>query len=135
MRKGHGPNFQPCRTPARISGQSENWPLKTTFWCLSSRKLRDRFRRFPDIPRNSSLYSNPSPHTLANALEMSKKLLLTSSDGLWSKSAQISCTIDISSYMDESLEQKPDWYGVSSSLFSRLKNTGLYIYLLIFYHI
>ena len=46
------------------------------------RKLRNRFRRFPDILRDSSLYGNPSCHTLSNTFEMSKILPVTSSDGL-----------------------------------------------------
>ena len=58
---------------------------------------------------------------------MSKKLPLTSCDGLWPKSAKILCTIHISWYMHESLGQKPGRCGVSNSLFSRYKKTGLYI--------
>ena len=87
MRKSNDPNIEPCGTPARIGAQSESWPLRTTLWCLSLRKLRNRFSRFPDIPRDSNFYSNPSCHTFSNAFEISKKWPLTSSDGLWSKFA------------------------------------------------
>ena len=87
MRKSNGPDIEPCGTPARIGAQSESWPLRTTLWCVSLRKLQNGFRSFPDIPRDSSLYSNPSCHILSNTFEISKKLPLTSSDGFWSKSA------------------------------------------------
>ena len=78
MRKKNGPNIEPCGTPARIGAQSESWPLRTTLWCLSLRKLQNRFRSFPDIPRDSSLYSNTLCDTLSNAFEIPKKLSLTS---------------------------------------------------------
>ena len=87
MRKSSVPNMEPCGTPARIGAESESWPLITTLWCLLLRKLQNRFRSFPYIPRDSSLYSNPSCHTLLNSFEISKKLPVTSSAGLWSKSA------------------------------------------------
>ena len=128
MRKTNVPNTEPCGTPARIGAQSERWPLRTNLWCLSLRKLRNRFsRRFPNIPRDSSLYKNTLCYTLSSAFEISKKLPLTSSDGLSSKSAYILCTTDISKYIHESLGRNSHWCGVSNSLFSWYKNAGLYV--------
>ena len=87
MRKSNGPKIEPCGTPARIGAQSDSWPFRTNLWCLPIRKLRNKFTRFPDIPRDWSFYCNPSCYTLSNAFEISTKLPLTSSDGLWLKFA------------------------------------------------
>ena len=112
-------------TPVRIGAQSESWPLRITLSCLLLAKLQNRFR-FLDIPRDSSLYRNPLCLTLSNTFEIQKNAS-NSSNGWWSKSTWILCTIDISWYMQESLGWKPNCCGVSNSLFSRYKNTGLYI--------
>ena len=77
MWKSSGPKIEPYGTPARISGQSESGPLMSII-----KKLQKRFRRFPDIPSDLTLYSNPLCHTLSNTFEISKKLPLNASDGL-----------------------------------------------------
>ena len=77
----------------------------------------------PKISKVSSLYNRSSCQALSNIFEMSKKLPLTSSDWLWSKLVHTLLIIDRSSFGQESIEQKPDWLGVSN-LFSwrKLKN-------------
>ena len=86
-KKSKGPSIEPCGTPARTGDQFEDWQLRTTLWNLSLRKLWKSVGKLPEIPTVSSLYSNPSCQTLSKAFEISKKLALTSSEGLWSKSA------------------------------------------------
>ena len=63
---------------SRISILNKSWQV----WYLSLRKLRNRLRRFPEIPIHSSLYGRPSCHTLPNAFEISKKFPRNSSDVL-----------------------------------------------------
>ena len=38
-KKSKGPSIEPCGTPARTGDQFEEWPLQTTLWNLSLRKL------------------------------------------------------------------------------------------------
>ena len=64
----------------------ECWPLRATLWCLSPQKLWINLSKFSGIPRASTLYKITLCQTLSNALEISQKIPLTSSDGLWSKS-------------------------------------------------
>ena len=47
--------------------------------CDKYRKSRNSFNRFPEIPFNDSLRSNPSCHTLSKTFDISKKTPLTSS--------------------------------------------------------
>ena len=51
----------------------------------------------------------PSCQTLSNALEMSRKALLTSAVGLLSKAVCISFIIDRKWAIHESPGRKPDW--------------------------
>ena len=69
IRKSDGPKIEPCGTPASTDDQFEYWPLSTTLRNLLFKKLLRRFRRFPDTPIRSNLNSNPSCHTLSNALD------------------------------------------------------------------
>ena len=75
MRKSGGSNIEPCGTPARIDAQSESWPLRTTLWRLSSRKLRnlEGFLIYQEIQVCIAIICAILYHP-------------TSTDGLWSKS-------------------------------------------------
>ena len=44
-----GLRMEPCGTPARIGAQSECWPLITTLWYLSLRKLRNMIGMIWDL--------------------------------------------------------------------------------------
>ena len=67
IKKISGPNVKPCGTPPLIDNQDDNWSLSTTLWNLLFRKYWN---------------NRPSRQPLSNAFEMSKKLPITSSDGL-----------------------------------------------------
>ena len=78
--------MDPCGTPANTGAHMECWPLRTTLCCLLLKKLSNNLSKLPEIPIVSSLKMRPSCHTLSKALEISRKLLLTSRDGHSSKS-------------------------------------------------
>ena len=59
---------------------------------------------------------------MSNALEMSRKKLLTSAVGLLSKTACISCIIDSNWAIHEPPGGKPDWEGVKSLLLRKCLN-------------
>ena len=71
---------------ASIHAHLKCWPLRVTLWCLSLKKLWINLSKFSEIPKVSTLYKINLCQTLSNALEISQKVPLTSSDGLWSKS-------------------------------------------------
>ena len=73
-------------------------------------------RRSPSTPYVFNLNSKPSCQTLSNALEMSKKIPLTSTFEISSKADCISCIMDSSWAMHESPGRKPDSEGVKSLL-------------------
>ena len=77
IRKSNGLKIELCETPASTDDQFEHWPLSTTSWNLLFKKLVRGLRRFSDIPICSIFNSNPSGHTLSNALIMSKKFAFT----------------------------------------------------------
>ena len=99
-------------------------PLSTTLWNLLFKKLLRRLKRFPDIPTCSSLKSNPSCHTLSNALDISRKFALTSRVGSWSKLAQMSWTMDSNWLWLESDEWNLDWCGQRRLFSSRNSSIG-----------
>ena len=73
--KRNDPNIEPCGTPASTDDQFEHWPLKPLSETYYSKSFLEEF---PDTPICSSLNSNPSCHTLSNALDISRKFALTS---------------------------------------------------------
>ena len=66
-------------------------------------------KSFPEIPFCLNLYKSSLCHALSNAFEMSKNIPWTSRPS--SKDLQISCVMDRSWLMHESLGLKPDWLG------------------------
>ena len=123
IKKSSSPNIDPWGTPASTGTHLECCPLRTTLCCLSLRKLWNNLSKFPEIPKVSSLYKRLSCQTLSNALEISRKRPITSSDGLWSKSEQILWTINKSWLTQESLSLKLDCLRESKLLFSRNRKT------------
>ena len=86
IKKSSGLNIDPWGTPVSTGAYLECWPLRATLCCLSLKKLWNNLSKFPEIPRVSSLYKRPSCQTLSSALEILRKMPLTLSVGLWSKS-------------------------------------------------
>ena len=84
IKKNKGPKTDPWGTPAETSAQDEDWPFKTTLWYLFFKKFSINFNGVSDIPNDLILYINPLCQTLSKALEMSKKIPLTSKEGLQS---------------------------------------------------
>ena len=83
-KKNKGPKIDPWGTPAETSTQDEDRPFRTTLWYLLLKKFSISFNRVSDIPNDLILYISPSCQTLSKALEMSKKVPLTSKGGLHS---------------------------------------------------
>ena len=74
--------MDPCGTPALIGSQLDSCPLNYTLWKLLERYSSRRLSNFPRIPKDSSLNKSPWCQTLSKALDKSKNIPLTSSDGL-----------------------------------------------------
>ena len=91
-KKSKGPRIEPCGIPLKIGGHDEDLPLRTTLWNLLLSKLCNvlyvihvKFQLFQIcitilFARLSQTFSN-FPR-LSQAFEISKKLALTSNDGL-----------------------------------------------------
>ena len=75
----NGPKIEPCGTPALILAQEETCPLITTLCFVLPKKISRILNKSPELKFCSSLKRIPSCQTLSNALEMSKKTLLTTS--------------------------------------------------------
>ena len=76
--KNSDPSIEPCGTPELTLVHVETCPFKTTLFSLFLKKLHDKFKSLPDEPFCFNLKIIPSCHTVSNALEISKKTLLTS---------------------------------------------------------
>ena len=89
----------------------------------------------------SSLKRRPSCHTLSNALEISKNVLLTWRYAVSSKVAWILWTIDKTWFTQELLGWKPNRFRVSELLLSYFQDIKrqdyiyMYIYIYIYIHI
>ena len=92
-KKSKGPSIEPCGTPARIGDQFEDWPLRTTLWSLSVRKLWKSLCKLLELPTVSSLYSNPSCQTLPKAFEIFYHILAEAK-----LDDSLTCTVYLPSY-------------------------------------
>ena len=81
IRKNSGPKIDPSGTPASIGDHEDVWQFKRTHWNLPLKKLLISFGGVPEIPVDWILKINPSCQTLSKALDISKNMPLTSSDG------------------------------------------------------
>ena len=87
----------------------DSCPCNNTLWNLLERKSLRRLRNFPRIPKDSNLNKSPWCQTLSKALDNSKNIPLTSSDGLQLKARYILWVIEINWLIQLSLAQKADW--------------------------
>ena len=58
IKKHKGPKIDPWWTPAETSAQDEEWPCRTTLWCLLLKKFWISFYGVSDIPNDLILFFN-----------------------------------------------------------------------------
>ena len=101
---------EPWGTPALTSVHYECWPFNTTLCFLQHQKKFIRVTSSRDIPFCCNLKSKPSCRTLSNALGISRKTTLTSSNP-----ERIACAI----YSNWLVQESP---GLNTHCFGNIKS-------------
>ena len=78
IKNNNGVRIDPCGTPAWTLVHEEFWRLSTTFCFLLLKKSDKKRRIAPEMLFCFNLKISPSCQNLSKALDISKKILLTS---------------------------------------------------------